>query len=88
MIAVVEFPEVTVRGPEVFPDSVVAIRDSSSDVDSKSLSKVSPLLLFRRPFGFRLKGLENLDKHLDEEDVDVDEIVEAFELPPLEQASL
>ena len=33
-----------------------------------------------------MKGLENFDKHLDDEDVD--EIVEAFELPPLEQATL
>ena len=57
---------------------------SSSDVDNKSLSKVSSLL-FRSPFDFLLKGLENLDKHLDDEDVD--EIVEVL-LELLEQASM
>ena len=52
----------------------------------KSLSKVSSLLFRLSPFDFLLNGLENLDKHLDDEDVD--EMVEAFELPPLEQASI
>ena len=58
-----------------------AAEGSSSDVDNKSLSKVSSLL-FRSPFDFLLKGLENLDKHLDDEDVD--EIVEVL-LELLEQ---
>ena len=61
-----------------------AAEGSSSDVDNKSLSKVSSLL-FRSPFDFLLKGLENLDKHLDDEDVD--EIVEVL-LELLEQASM
>ena len=80
---VVVFLEVT----EVveFADAVIEA-DSSSDVDNRSLSKVSSLLFRLSPFDFRLKGLENLDKHLDDEDVD--EIVEALELPPLEQASM
>ena len=80
---VVVFLEVT----EVveFADAVI-VADSSSDVDNRSLSKVSSLLFRLSPFDFRLKGLENLDKHLDDEDVD--EIVEALELPPLEQASM
>ena len=80
---VVVFPEVT----EVveFADAEIEA-DSSSDVDNRSLSKVSSLLFRLSPFDFRLKGLENLDKHLDDEDVD--EIVEALELPPLEQASM
>lgn len=93
VVVVLLVPEVAARVSSLF--SCAAFRsaddtkmDSSSDVDSKSLSKVSPLCLFRSPppFDFRLKGLENFDKHLDEELVD--EMVEALELPPLEQASL
>ena len=91
VLVVLLVPEVAARVSSLF--SCAALPDdtkmeSSSDVDSKSLSKVSPLCLFRSPlFDFRLKGLENFDKHFDEELVD--EMVEALELPPLlEQASL
>ena len=93
VLVVLLVPEVAARVSSLF--SCAAFRsaddtkmESSSDVDSKSLSKVSPLCLFRSPpFDFRLKGLENFDKHFDEELVD--EMVEALELPPLlEQASL
>ena len=82
-IAVV-FPEVTddvIEAAVVETEAAVIEEDSSSDVDNKSLSKVSSLL-FRSPFDFLLKGLENLDKHLDDEDVD--EIVEVL-LELLEQ---
>ena len=81
---VVLFPEFVTVVVEV-PDPEI-VKDSSSDVDNKSLSKVSSLLFRLSPFDFLLNGLENLDKHLDDEDVD--EMVEALELPPLEQASI
>ena len=64
-----------------------SLRSSSRDADeasssaNKSLSKVSSLL-FRTPFGFRLKGLENLDdRHFDDNEVAATvEVVEASEL--------
>ena len=48
---------------------------SSSGLANKSLSKVSSLL-FRSPFGFLLKGLENLDRHFDDAVIEVVELSE------------
>lgn len=64
--------------------AAVAVACSSSDVDRRNFSKLSSLL-FRSPFGFLLKGLENLDKHLDELDDCEEAVEEAIEL---EQASI
>ena len=69
--AVVVLPEVVVEVPVVVRP-VEATASTSSD--SKSLWKVSSLLFPRRiPFGFRLKGLENLDFEPDLEDNDEDD---------------
>ncbi len=64
-----------VAPPRPRPPPAVLTSTSSSD-DRRNFSKVSSLL-FRGPFGFRRKGLENLDKHLEEEDAE--DAVEAVE---------
>lgn len=82
-MALAPFPATTELGAVAAAAAAVAVA-SSSDVDSRNFSKLSSLL-FRSPFGFLLKGLENLDKHLDELE-DCEEAVE--EAMELEQASI
>ena len=71
----VVFPEVVVEIPLVV---VVTVADPSGlSSASKSLWKVSSLLFPRRiPFGFRLKGLENMDKDLDDSEEELELVVD------------
>ena len=72
----VVFPEVVVEIPLVV---VVTVADPSGlSSASKSLWKVFSSLLFPRriPFGFRLKGLENMDKDLDDSEEELELVVD------------
>ena len=56
---------------------VVVVTVAVSSSASKSLWKVSSLLFPRRiPFGFRLKGLENMDKDLDDSEEELELVVD------------
>ena len=62
--------------PEVVEIPLVVTVAASSSA-SKSLWKVSSLLFPRRiPFGFRLKGLENMDKDLDDSEEELELVVD------------
>ena len=75
-MAVVEeavVPEVDIEVPLV----LLLLVTATSSSDSKSLWKVSSLLFPRRiPFGFRLKGLENMDKDLDDSEEELELVVD------------
>ena len=63
--------------PEVVEIPLVVVTVAVSSSASKSLWKVSSLLFPRRiPFGFRLKGLENMDKDLDDSEEELELVVD------------